>query len=286
MTAAQLLALAGPDLGDLTGWWPGENPFEVAVGAFLVQAVAWRNARQAIEGLRSAGLLEAQALATATHAKVAEAIRPALFHRQKARYLLTFASFVRSSLAGDIARLRSLPLPDQERVLLELPGVGPETAAAIMVYALGEAAPVVDAYALRVLRRIGAISSAERRSEARACMAGAIDGDAAVARLLHATIVELARRHCRVEPLCAGCPCRELCPKILGHPAQGRGDRGDGNAGRAAAGREGGNAGANRAPPAQGGGRAGARFVGQGTPSGLGQSQRARERPGRRDRGA
>ena len=286
MTPAHLLALAGPALGDLGGWWPAESPFEVAVGAFLVQAVAWRNAQQAIEGLRRAGLLEAQALASATHAEVAEAIRPALFHRQKASYLLGFARFLQSDFAGEIEGLRSRPLPEQERLLLALPGVGPETAAAILVYALGEAAPVVDAYALRVLARIGAIRSAEPRSEARATMAGTINGDAALARLLHATIVELARRYCRVEPLCAGCPCRELCPKILGHPAQGRGDHAGGNAGRAAAGREGGNGGGNRTPPAQGGGRAGTRLVGQGTQGGLGQSQRARKRPGRRDRGA
>ena len=286
MTAAELLALSGEALGDLGGWWPARTPFEVSVGAVLVQAVAWRNAQLAIDALARRDLLQADALSRATREEVAAAVRPALFHRQKAGYLQALARFVHEELQGDILSLKAQPPSEQRRRLLALRGIGPETAAAIMVYALGEAVPVVDRYAIRLLTRIGAINPEDGAQAAQAAMSAAIAGDPARARLLHATIVEIARGPCRPEPRCASCPIAASCPKVLGHPAQGRGDRPGRNAGRAAAPSEAGDSGGGRAAPPQGGGRAGARIVGQGAGEGLGQSQRPRQRQGRRHRGA
>ena len=47
-----LLAHHGPQ-----GWWPARTPFEVAVGAILVQHAAWAGAARAIAALRAAGRL-------------------------------------------------------------------------------------------------------------------------------------------------------------------------------------------------------------------------------------
>ncbi len=262
MTGGDLLLGIRRAFGDLGGWWPADGPFEVAVGALLVQAVAWRNAGLAIAALKGRGLLHPQVLAHASPEAVSDAIRPALFHLQKTRYLQAFARFVQDRLQGDIAALRALPAAEQEGLLLALPGVGRETAAAIMVYALGEAVPVVDAYALRVLRRTGLVGGEGAMGAARAVMAGLIAGDAAAARLLHAGIVELGRNYCRPKPLCPSCPFGGLCPKILGHPAQGRGDRPARNAGTKPARREAGDRGRGRTATTQGSGGAGAGSLG------------------------
>ncbi len=286
MTAAELLRALRQAFGDLGTWWPAESPFEVAVGALLVQAVTWRQAAQAVKALAVRGLLQPHALAAARHEDVASAIRPALFHQQKARYLIRFAQFTERDLAGDLRSLCRYPLAEQESMLLALPGVGRETAAAIMVYALGEAAAVVDAYAMRILPRVGALAPRPPRSAAGAAMAGAIAGRPERARLLHAGIVELGRLHCRPEPLCASCPLEAFCPKLLGYPVDGRSDRPASDAGRAAAGREAGNARGGRLAAAQGGRREGSRLVGQGRGGGLGQPQRQGKRPGRGHRGA
>ncbi len=249
MTLEEMLDAVGDAYGDLGGWWPADSPFEVAVGAFLVQAVTWRQASQAVTALMRAGLLTPAALAGAYHGDVAALIRPALYHQQKARYLQRFAGFVRDELGGDILTLRTVPSAEQEKLLRRLPGIGQETAAAIMAYALGQAVPVLDAYALRILPRIGAIGEGDARDGVREAMTRAIGGDARTARLLHAAIVELGRLHCRPEPLCASCPLTARCPKVLGHPADGRRDRPASNAGRAASHREAGDAGRDRAAP-------------------------------------
>jgi len=286
MTGPELLERLRRDLGDLGGWWPGETPFEVAVGAVLVQAVSWRNAQLAIENLRARSLLEPARLAEADAASLAEAIRPALYRSAKARYLLALARFVRDELGGDLAVLRDRPPAERRRLLLSVEGVGPETAAAIEVYALGGSAGVADAYALRVLPRTGALRQGLGPAEAAAAMAGWIAGDAERARVLHAGIVELARRHCRPAPLCAGCPLGDVCPRLLGHPAQGRGDGIGKDAGRADAGREAGDSGRSGAEAPKGSGGRGTRTPRTRSPRRVGRTERARERARRRHPGA
>ena len=49
----RLLSAFGPQ-----HWWPAQSPFEVMVGAVLVQNTNWNNAIKAIENLRQADLLE------------------------------------------------------------------------------------------------------------------------------------------------------------------------------------------------------------------------------------
>ena len=287
MTAGELLEALRTALGpDLDGWWPAEGAFEVAVGAILVQAVSWRNARLAVAALRERGLLAPEALELAPGEDVAQAVRPALFHQQKARYLQSFARFVARDLGGDLTRLQERSPGEQRRLLRQLPGVGEETAAAIMVYALGQAVAVADAYALRVLPRVGATGPGADLAETAARMADAIGGRAKDARDLHAGIVELGRTHCRPEPRCGTCPLHSRCPQILGHPAQRRSDRCAQNAGSAAAGREAGDTGRGRAASPQGGRGAGARALGEGAGGRLGQPQRARKRSRRRGPGA
>ena len=78
-------------------WWPGETPFEVMVGAVLVQNTAWKNVERAIENLRDADLLEPHTLADVPEAELAELIRPAGYFRLKTRRLKNLLDF----LVGD-----------------------------------------------------------------------------------------------------------------------------------------------------------------------------------------
>ena len=70
----QLLAAHGPQ-----HWWPGGSPFEIAVGAILVQRTAWHNAAAAIARLSQAGPLEPSAVAALETGRLQELIRPAGF---------------------------------------------------------------------------------------------------------------------------------------------------------------------------------------------------------------
>ena len=62
-------------------WWPGESPFEVMVGAVLVQNTSWKNVEKAIRNLKEQDLLDPHALAALSSEELEEWIRPAGYYR-------------------------------------------------------------------------------------------------------------------------------------------------------------------------------------------------------------
>ena len=97
-----LLRLYGPQ-----GWWPARAPFEMMVGAVLVQNTAWTNVVPAIAKLDQAGLLDADRLAATATDDLAVLIRSAGTYRVKARRLHALASFVVAAGGLDALALRT-----------------------------------------------------------------------------------------------------------------------------------------------------------------------------------
>ncbi len=191
-------------------WWSAETPFEVAVGAILTQRASWRNVEMAIDALRDAGLLTPAALMAAPREEIERLIKPSGFYRQKTTYLLEFASFLEREHHADMSELRRLPADELRRMLLGLPGIGPETADAILLYALELPSFVVDAYTLRLLRRIGLDADGGYDSVKRD-FESCLGFDSARMARIHALIVIHCKERCKTLPACAGCPLSECC---------------------------------------------------------------------------
>jgi endonuclease-3 related protein len=203
----RLLAALGPQ-----GWWPAETPDEVVLGAVLTQAVAWANAARAVAQLKAAGFGTLAAVAAAEPQALEPLVRPAGYYRAKARKLVAVARFVTG--AGGLGALAARPAAEVRAELLGVYGIGPETADAILCYALGQPVFVCDAYARRVLGRLGLLPEAARASyEAAAAWAREhVVGDAVWLGELHALLVALAKAACRkAVPRCGLCPLRDGC---------------------------------------------------------------------------
>jgi endonuclease-3 related protein len=134
-------------------WWPARSQFEVIVGAYLTQNTAWTNVEKALENLRAARLLSAKGIRRAPLAELERLIRPAGYFRQKARRLKLFIAFLDKQYGGSLTRLLSRPTEELRGKLLNLNGVGPETADSILLYAGSHPVFVVDAYTRRILAR-------------------------------------------------------------------------------------------------------------------------------------
>ncbi len=187
-------------------WWPAQTPFEVMVGAILTQATAWHNAQQAVARLRRAGGLTGRGLLALTPARLVAAVRPAGFGRQKARRLRTFARWLVAEHAGEASRLFRRPWQAVRRELLTLPGIGPETADAMLLYAGGQPVFVVDAYTRRVFRRHGLAQGREPYDTVQALVMRRLRG-ARQYNEFHALLVETGKRWChRRDPDCVACP--------------------------------------------------------------------------------
>jgi endonuclease-3 related protein len=195
------------------GWWPGRSRFEVVVGAYLTQNIAWTNVAIALARLRKARLLHPARMRRARVTVLARLIRSTGYYNQKARRLREFLRFIERRHGGSLDRLFRQPLPVLRRALLDLPGVGPETADSILLYAAKRPVFVIDAYTRRLLHRHGHLGGAQTYEDLRARFEKALPADVRLYNEFHALIVRLAKERCRSGiPDCRGCPLEPFLP--------------------------------------------------------------------------
>lgn len=193
-------------------WWPGESPFEVMVGAVLVQNTAWRNVERAIANLRDARVLEPHRLAALPASELEELIRPAGYFRIKAKRLSNLVSFVVDRYDGSLDAIREADSWQLREQLLAVNGVGPETADSILLYALDKPVMVVDAYTHRIWARHGWIDYDADYHRLQEQIAGELPDEAALFNELHAELVHVGHHWCKRIPRCEACPLREMLP--------------------------------------------------------------------------
>lgn len=196
------------------GWWPADTPFEVCVGAILVQNTSWRNVERALAVLRARGVLSFEGLRTLTPGRLAPLLRPAGTFRVKARRLHAFVRFLGREHDGRAAALAGVDAGVLRRDLLRVHGIGPETADSIALYAGGHPLFVVDAYTRRVFARLGHLRGDETYDAAQRYFVERLPREAALFNDFHAQIVRLGKDHCRARPRCARCPLDAICPRV------------------------------------------------------------------------
>jgi endonuclease-3 related protein len=197
-------------------WWPAETPFEVCVGALLTQNTSWRNVEKAISNLKGCKLLSPEKILECQIEVLEELIRPAGFYRQKAKYLKNLSSFILK--VGGIEKLRKRELQALREELLNLKGVGKETADSILLYALEKPIFVVDAYTKRLFYRLGILNSEnENYEKVREIAENSFSNESNKLKIFkefHALIVEHCKTTCRKKPLCNDCCLSKLCKGV------------------------------------------------------------------------
>ncbi len=188
------------------GWWPGETPFEVAVGAILTQNTNWTNVARAIAVLKDQDVLEPHALQDLPEAELARLIRPAGYYNIKARRLKNFLDFLGDHYGNSMAVMAADTLASLRPALLTVKGIGPETADSILLYALSKPTFVVDAYTFRILSRHGLIPEAYAYEELRQLFMEHLPAEVPLFQEYHALLVRLGKAWCRPKPQCAACP--------------------------------------------------------------------------------
>ncbi len=125
----------------------------------------------------------------------------------------TAADGVAQQAADDdltLAELDDLSLDAAQRYLLTLPGVGPKTAACVLLFSLGRPAFPVDTHVWRVTRRLGLIGGRVSADAAHAALLGIIPPE--WRHTLHVDLIQHGRRVCHAQrPACSACPLRAEC---------------------------------------------------------------------------
>jgi len=188
------------------GWWPGETPLEVCVGAILTQNTNWANVERAIANLSAAGRMSVSALQATPQAELAEMIRPAGYFNVKARRLKNFIAAICRSCGGDLGAFLDRSVSALREELLSINGIGPETADSIILYAAGKRSFVVDAYTCRIMLRHHLISPEDGYEDVKELFESCLPDDVALWNDYHAQLVAVGKNYCRPRARCEGCP--------------------------------------------------------------------------------
>ncbi len=197
----KLYAFFGPQL-----WWPGETPFEIAVGAILTQNTNWGNVEKAIGNLKKEDILSPFALYDMPHDHLAALIRPAGYFNIKTKRLKNFIAFLIGEYNGSMAGMKKEDLISVRKKLLAVNGVGPETADSIMLYALEKPVFVIDTYTKRALSRHNILQHNASYDVFQNMFYSVFGEDVGLFNEYHALFVRLAKENCRTKPICRGCP--------------------------------------------------------------------------------
>ena len=194
-------------------WWPGRTRFEVCVGAVLTQNTSWTNVEKAIRRLKAEKALTVEALHKVPEPILAEWLRPVGYFNLKARRLMAFVAMVVRRFDGSVRKMFAVETEALRRILLDTPGVGPETADSILLYAGGRPVFVVDAYTRRFLVRHGWLQADASYDQIAGLFVRALPADEALYNEYHALIVALGKHYCRSNPKCETCPLKRWLPR-------------------------------------------------------------------------
>ncbi|MBF0555622.1 MAG: endonuclease III domain-containing protein [Nitrospirae bacterium] len=189
-------------------WWPAETPFEVAVGAILTQNTNWLNVEKAIFNLKINNALDPLIIHEMPLQKLSELIIPSGYHNVKAARLKAFIEFLVQNYRGVIENMKGQETKALRTALLEINGIGPETADSILLYALEKPVFVIDAYTKRVIDRHGLMDYKRPYGDFQALFQNAIGRD--IYNNYHALFVRLGKYFCKPKPLCAECPLKGI----------------------------------------------------------------------------
>jgi endonuclease-3 related protein len=189
------------------GWWPGETPFEVMVGAILTQNTNWANVEKAINNLKKYKALSTRKLYKLSGVKIASLIRPAGYYNIKAGRLKNLLDFINDNYSGDIRQMFRGKTDKLRQGLLSVNGIGPETADSILLYALNKPIFVIDAYTRRVFSRHGFILEDCDYNTVQNLFSKNIRKEVKLFNEYHALIVKLGKDFClKNKPKCDICP--------------------------------------------------------------------------------
>ncbi|CDU02455.1 conserved hypothetical protein [Vibrio coralliirubri] len=188
-------------------WWQREDPYEIVLGAILVQNTNWKNAEKALTNLGDK--CDPRSVADMDLDDLAQKIRSSGYYNQKAIKLKAVTEWF-SKYQYDISVVREQDKGQLRKELLEVKGIGGETADAILVYAIGKPSFVIDAYARRIFTRNG-LDVPKSYEKFRALMESVIPLDTKRYGYYHGLLVEHGQQFCNPKPKCQDCPLNSTC---------------------------------------------------------------------------
>ncbi len=214
MRADDILRLLRREYGPRK-WRSRGDPMSTLVATVLSQNTSDVNSERAFHSL-TAAFGSWQAMAEASPEDIARSIRVGGLADIKAKRIVAILQEIRRERGGfELDFLSELGLSEAKAWLRRLPGVGPKTAACVMLFSLGLPALPVDTHVFRVAGRLGLFQSRVSAEQAHAILEELIPQPRVYE--FHVQMVEHGRRVCKAQrPRCGSCVLAQLCPSGTG----------------------------------------------------------------------
>ncbi|MBU1567855.1 MAG: endonuclease III domain-containing protein [Proteobacteria bacterium] len=181
------------------------------VGAVLTQNTSWSNVSKAITQLKNNGLLSFETLSLCSADEIAPHIRSSGYFNLKARRLRNLLDLIGNYYDGKLELFLNDALTTARENLLEVKGIGPETADSILLYACGHPIFVIDMYTHRVFSRHNLVMEESDYQGMQQIFMQHLPHDSQLFNDFHALIVRVATTYCKKNnPLCDKCPLQGL----------------------------------------------------------------------------
>lgn len=188
-------------------WWPGDSPWEICTGAVLTQNTNWQNVEKAIINLKNAKALDPETILSLPETKLAQMILPSGFFRLKTKRLKNVAAWWQKHVKAN--QLAGFDTPAATRdSLLNVNGVGPETADSILLYCFNLPLFVIDAYTRRIAARHFQTEENSSYDELQRIFMSALPANPAIYNEYHGLLVQNAKIHCLKNRCLPSCPLR------------------------------------------------------------------------------
>lgn len=212
MKSIEIYKILRNHFGSVGSWWPKERPFEVIVGAILTQQSTWTNVEKALKNLNQEGILTPFDIEEIPLEKLKELIKPSGFFNQKANQLKKISEYLITQYNGNIEILFNKNKKDLRKELLNLKGIGPETADSIILYSAEKAEFVVDSYTKRIYSRLGLVNEKIDYENLKEFIIEDIPEDLTIYQEYHGLLVLLGKNLCKKNyPKCMECPLKDKC---------------------------------------------------------------------------
>lgn len=153
LSIAELYHTLAQEIGP-SGWWPADSKLEIILGALLVQNTNWRNVDRSLQNLKAATAFQPEALLALDEQQLTELIRPSGFYHNKAIAIRTVSAWF-NQYDWDYAKIAQHFGADLRNELLQLRGVGQETADVFLVFIFDQPAFIADHYARLLFQQLG-----------------------------------------------------------------------------------------------------------------------------------
>lgn len=174
-----------------------QQKLEICLGAILTQNTQWMNVIKALNSLRLKRITTLDRIREVKNNDLALAIKSAGYYNQKAKTIKNLTCLLdRYSFQN----LEKLPQDDVREKLLNVKGIGPETADCILLYALKKESFVIDSYTKRILLYQGVISEQEKYNSIKQLFESSLKKNLVIFQEYHALLVQHGKKYYSKKP--------------------------------------------------------------------------------------